>query len=368
MPIAEVLAMPCRSESQRESFMAALEALVFGSLGSRRLVAAAFSPAAERKCRVAARRKVPETVQMILVLYWLWLDVRSGGITQFLDDGGAGAECRRAALWSDRIGARRAASYVRAAAALAPRGVVPREVQKRRHLVNALLRRRPDPLDTLDQRYRKVTEEIAPRLQVYVRRNSSELRAWVEAEHRVEVQTAAAKAEESVRRARARKPAVRASPAESRPRRPTGARVGRRDGERFARTFLRDLAALSRDDWLVVARRYRSSEQTLLEADSEVVRAIVAIVHATATPVGRTRKAWSAARQALRVRAQEIVDAVPETVKEEGRTRLLRIDAERAVFLAQNAVSMYAELCRTRRGQEAARALLAPFEGFVSPP
>jgi hypothetical protein len=357
-----------RSRAARQMFMSGLEELVNASLDCRRLISDAFDPTLNERQRATNRAKVPEIIQMIVTLHALWSDVERDGIAKFLELGGG--ELAHAQRWCSRLDAKDTAAYLRAVGRLFPGGDVPVDRQERDAAVNELMSRWPDPLQKLDQKYRGAVDEIPARLHAHLRKHRDSLNQWLQAKY-----TEARRGPSSTRGGNTERPAVSKRKEDATPKPAPPPRRGRlsarkrREVVQRADRFLEDLEALSPKQWGTIWDVYHKAVGKARSARGvvESIRGAIGLAK-TMKPIGRTMKEWDEANRELRARAGKIADALPAKIKVKGKQIPLRQDIFVIATCATHAVLVYEELLESEEGRNAAEVLLAPFDGFITPP
>lgn len=344
--VSLLLKAAVRSRDQASAFLDALEEELFRPPGAKAAVAHNLE-------------KQPESVQMLLVLLWLWHDVQKDGIATFLDDRAAGAFLREAVRWCNKVGARESAAYLRAAAKLFPGGRVPKSVVARRKRVTKLSGSWPDRFAYLDDRYTGAIHEIPRGLKAWLQGHPHALDSWLSGE--------------AVLIRKAKKPTAEAAARTHRTSASTQNRKVPRVVEKpqvsppgdYEARFLDGLRVLSVDQWLIVADRYRKAERAIRAARETTVDEALAIAKDQRKPIGRTKAGFLASKLRLAQESTKVVNALPLEAKVGGKRILLRETAMLARLYAASAITVYPELLQTKRGANAAGKLLEPFAGLL---
>ena len=112
---------------------------------------------------------------VVIQLRALWINVSNEGMWKFLVEGAVGSQAHFTEAWCRRIGAKRAAAYLAAAAKLFPRGRIPEDDGERGDIVMEFWERSPDPLRQLDGRYEGAVDEMVERFRAYLRARQDDI-------------------------------------------------------------------------------------------------------------------------------------------------------------------------------------------------
>jgi hypothetical protein len=316
----------------------------------------------------------PHPFGMLGGMYVLHFDVASEGIWKFLDQS-QGAGFHETIAWCKQLGASRTLEYLKAVAALFPRGKVPRDNAARAQVVMDVQDDRgidsPDAFTGLDRTYGKdVLAEIPRCLRAYVKQHHEEIERalardssrpgagdWTElGEHALKGLEAAAE------RMQDDASAVRVL-AETR-------RAHVIDGSEDPRVaaFMESLAKLAVADWLTICDRYLAQpNRTVNRARSEVASLSSDVI--TGRLLGKERgKLVHQAALKIRDRAAPAMAALPVSVKHGAKSFELRKIALVVANGAWQALVYFDWLIVTNAGKRAAETLLAPFAIFAAIP
>jgi hypothetical protein len=321
----------------------------------------------------------PEPLGMLGGLYALHTDVVLDGIKKFLCQA-EGAGFHQTVEWCKRIGARRAATYLEAVAALYPGGRVPEDDEARFNFVMDLEEATKSPLepldalDKLDREYAGAVDEMAECLRTYVRAHQATFEAALEAPAQRDDsprsfeefaerhgEEALAMLEGMAQRMKD-EIATRHLLAEQRGMRPL-------DGSEDPRMtrFMSALGSLSVDQWLTICQRHVALPRKINAAQGEVA-SLSSDISVRLWDSKKFRKLVLDPALRVRDRTTPVLKSLPETVQAEGKEFPLQRVAVAATLGAWQALMLYDWLVVTEEGLRAARTLLAPFEGFAPLP
>ncbi len=310
----------------------------------------------------------PEPLDMLGGLWMLHLQVSADGIWKFVAES-TGEAFHETLAWCERVEAERAAAYLRAVAALFPRGRVPKDEAARRVLVDELEGTVPDPLRALDDEYAGAMDELADRVREWLGAHRLEVVAALERasaepappEPAVEVEADANALMQELWRsvseaASRRKPfAHPAVPSDA------AAILARIDA------FGAAIAALTPEEWL----RITGEQLGKLTATHNARFQVATLQRSLAAEPGYMERFGAAAREA-RERAKATTASLPESVAApDGPPGLrraaahLRQSAAHAVDTAVLTLEVLDVLLLQERGADSARVLLAPFRGLI---
>ncbi len=313
----------------------------------------------------------PEPLGMLGGLWVLYLQVSADGIWKFVGES-TGEAFHETLAWCERVEAERAAAYLRAVAALYPRGRVPKDEAARYAVVEKLEETSPDSLRALDGEYAGAMDELADRVREWLRAHRLEVVAALErvsagpapAEPAVDVEADANALMQELWRsageaASGRKPLARPAVA------PDPATILAR-----IEAFTAALAALTPEGWLRITGEQLSQRTATNDARFQVAT----LQRSLAQEPGYVEKIGRAVREA-RERAVSLTAPLPESVEApDGASGLRRAAAhlrQAAAYAAGTAgltLEVLEVLLEQEGGAESARVLLAPFRGLMQWP